>query len=453
MIAIVGGGISGLSLAHALKAKGREGLLLEAEPRVGGTIRTTTRDGFIAEWGPNGFLDKEPKTRELVSALGLEGRLRAAEPTSKRRFVYSKGKLHEVPLSPPGFLKTELLPLSGKLRALGDLFVSRATQDDESLASFGRRRFGHAAAETLIDAIQTGIYAGNYEKLSARATFPILAELEQRHRSIVVGMVKLQKEKRRAGEKAGSGALTTFEGGLETLVSALADGLRDSVRLGSKVTGLSLAQGRWKITSLTDGTSVTAEAEAVVLAVPAFAAAELLRPLDAKLAAELEAIEYNAVASVQLGFWKADLPSPIEGFGFIVPAHEGHRVIGAIYISSIFPWRSPSDSVLFNCMAGGAVRPDALGLSDEQLVETVLEELRQLLGVAAPPIFRQVVRWPRAIPQYNVGHLARVARIEEAAGRLPGLTLTGNCLRGVGMNDCIRNSAALADRISMSGRG
>lgn len=443
MIAIVGGGISGLSLAHGLRARGREVVLLEAEPRVGGTIQTSVEQGFIAERGPNGFLDKEPATRELIAALGLTEKLRPAERTAKRRFIYKNGRLHEVPLAPPGFLKTELLPLSGKLRALGDLFLPRGKEDDESLASFARRRFGRAAAQTLVDAIQTGIYAGDYEKLSARATFPLLAELERDSRSIVLGMARRMKRQ----PTAGTGALTTFDGGLETLTRALSRSLGEAARTGAQVTGLFRRGERWELTVKGSPEGTTLKAEQVVLAVPAYAASELLRPLDPGLAAELAAIEYNAVATVHLGFSRAELGKSVEGFGFIIPSHEAHRVIGAIYVSSIFPWRSPAESVLFTCMAGGAVRPDAVGLADELLTGAVLEELRQLLGIRCAPLYRQLVRWPRAIPQYNVGHLARVAQIEQALGRLPGLTLTGNSFHGVGMNDCIRSSASLAARL------
>ncbi|MFZ5471584.1 MAG: protoporphyrinogen oxidase [Myxococcota bacterium] len=449
MIAIVGGGISGLALAHALHERGKRVLVLESQPRVGGAMRTTCRDGFLTEWGPNAFVDREPATRTLVRALGLENQLRLAAPEAKQRFVYARGALREVPLSPPALLRSKVLPLPAKLRLLGELFSRRGDGGDESLAEFSRRHLGRTATGVLTDAMQTGTFAGDIERLSAASSFPPLVELERAHRSLLWGALRARKTQGSAAPDAAStGAMASFEGGMETLPAAIARQLGDAVRSGAQVEALGYEGGRWRLSVREAGALATLEADKVVLAVPAFAAAHLLFPLDAELAAELEGIEYAAIAEVHLGFRRSELARRPRGFGFIVPASLRRAVVGAIYVSAVFPWRAPEEAELFTCLVGGALRGEVLNDDDEALFASAGGALRELLGVTAPPLFRELVRWPRGIPQYNVGHLARLERIDARLASHPGLTLTGNAYRGLGVNDCIRNAAALADRLT-----
>ena len=448
MIAVVGGGLSGLALAHELVRRGKQVVVLEADTRPGGTIRSPVAEGFITETGPNGYLDKEPATRALVETLGLAGQVRPALPTVKRRFVYARGALRELPGSPPAFLKSDLVPFTAKLRAACEPFTRRAPAgEDESLASFGKRHLGAYLTAALVDAAQTGIYAGNHEKLSVAAAFPALAELDREHRSLILGSIK----RKRSGKGGGFGPgapLCTFEGGMERLVATLAERLGNHVRLGTCVEALTPRDGRWELKLSERGAASTLLAGDVALAVPAFVAADLLRPLDAELSAELSAIEYAAVAVVHLGFARAEVEPPLEGFGFLIPSNAQRRILGSIYISSIFPWRVPGDSVLLTCMVGGARHPERAALDEDALVALTREELAHVLGVKAAPRLAQVVRWPRAIPQYNVGHLARVERIDRRLSAVRGLHLTGNAFRGVGVNDCIRNAALLAARLA-----
>ena len=447
--AIVGGGISGLALGHGLRARGKEVVVLEASGRPGGTIRSVRERGFIAEEGPNGFLDKEPATGRLIAALGLSERVKVAGPSNRRRFVWLGGGLQQVPASPPAFLSTRLMPFGAKLRVLGELFVGRGDQGgDESLASFTRRRLGKGAVP-LVDAVQTGIYAGDSEKLSLQATFPRLAALELEHRSLILGSIREARRKAdratfSAGERpSGPAQLCTFEGGLSTLVEALAASLGASLRLGTEVKGLTRDRERWRLQL--EGEVV--EAERLVLAVPSYLAAPLVHPLDAELAEEIASIEHSRIGVVHLGFPRAALERVPEGFGFLVPRVEGRRLLGCIYISSIFPWRSPEDQVLLTCMVGGATRPELLDLDEAGLLSLAREELRAALGISAAPSYTRVERWERGIPQYNVGHLARLGRILKRAAALPGFYLAGNSFRGIGMNDCIRTAAELCEEI------
>ena len=454
-IAIVGGGISGLALAHALLRRDQPVLLLEAAERFGGTIRSNRRDGFTTEAGPNGFLDNEPATRALVTALNLSDRIRVAEPTAKKRFVYRLGAPRQLPMSPPALLKSDILPLAAKLRLFGEIFSSRAREPEaDTLASFGRRHFGKTASAVLVDAMQSGIYAGDPEKLSVAAAFPRLVELEREHRSLLLGLARSRRakpaEKVDTAAPAAHGALTTFDGGLETLVRALGESLDERARRGTEVTSLSRTGTGWRVQIASRSGAAAIEADRVVLALPSYAASKLVHLLDPALASELSAIEYAPVAVVHVGYRRSELPSPPVGFGVLVPAGTELHMLGSIFVSSIFPWRADPDRVLLTCMLGGARQPQVLDATDEVLVSWVRDDLRRALRIEAAPCFEEIVRWRRAIPQYNVGHLARVRRIDQSVSRIPGFFVTGNSYRGVGINDCIRNAATLAEQLTQS---
>ncbi|KFE65278.1 protoporphyrinogen oxidase [Hyalangium minutum] len=455
VIAVIGGGISGLTLTHCLRSRGKDALLLEASSRLGGNIETRQRDGFLIETGPNSFLDREPATRELAAGVGVEDRIRSADPAAKARYLYTRGRLRPVPSSPPAFLKSDILPLGARLRVMAELFTGRAPEGvDESLAAFGRRHLGPAATAVLLDAVQTGIYAGNMETLSVDATFPQLTKLEREHRSLILGAIRSQKAQRKAlpAGAAGSpeklrGTLCTFDGGLQTLVDGLARELGPAAHTNAKVEGLQPSHGGWRVSVRENGGQAELLASQVVLATPAFVAAGLMRPLDEPLAALVEGIAYAPIAVVHLGFAPGSTPAP-DGFGFLVPGLEKRRLLGAIHASTVFPFRTEGGRVLYTCMVGGARQPDLVKLDEEALVALAREELKELAGVTASPSFTEVIRWTRGIPQYNVGHLERVAAIDAALKRWPGLHLTGNAYKGVGINDCIRNAFALGDALA-----
>ncbi|WP_426733043.1 protoporphyrinogen oxidase [Myxococcus faecalis] len=458
-VAVVGGGISGLVVAWRLRSRGRDAVLLETTPRLGGAVGTRAQQGFLLETGPNSFLDREPATRELASALNLEHRIRAADGAAKRRYVYTRGKPRAVPASPPAFLKSDILPFGAKLRVMGELFSGRAAPGvDESLADFGRRHLGATATRVLLDAVQTGIFAGDVEKLSVGATFPQLVKLEREHRSLLLGAIHAQKAQAKAQKAlpAGStapklsGALSTFEGGLGTLIDALGTALGGAARTGATVEGLTRADDGWRLAVSERGQRSELKASHVVLAAPAYVTRGLLAPLDAELASRVGGIDYAPIAVVHLGFDAGTTPAP-DGFGFLVPPMEKRRLLGAIHASTVFPFRVEAGRVLYTCMVGGATRPDLVALDEAALVALAREELKALAGVTATPTLTEVFRWKRGIPQYNVGHLERMDGVDRALTRLPGLHLAGNAYKGVGLNDCIRNGLALADALVDAG--
>lgn len=434
---IVGGGLFGLALGFQLGRAGEPVQLFEAGPRAGGVLETVEERGFQTESSANAFLDREPALTRLIDALGLGDRVRTAEASSKVRFVFTRGKLRKLPASPQGFLTSDVLPLGARLRVLMEPFSSRPTElHDESLASFLRRHIGERATRVLADAFQTGIYAGDIDALSAPAVFPKLVEAERTHRSLIRG---LAKQRRTSPPPQGSGRMCSFEGGLETLPRAIAAQLGSALQLNRRVAQLTRSRSRWTL-HFDDGT--TRDCERLVLAIPSYAAAPLLRPHDEELANELDRIDYAPIAAIHLGFRSGVVAVP-DALGFLVPAEEKRTILGALFVSRLFPWKSPGQE-LVTVLAGGALKPGLLALGDDELIERVVADLRAALGNVPSPIYTRVVRWPRAIAQYNVGHLDRMLRIEGAAAKLPGLVLAGTSYRGVGITEVAKNAEALA---------
>ena len=441
---VIGGGISGLTVAWALRTQGAPVLLLEASDRLGGQIRSRHRDGFVLEDGPNGFLDRDGSVSRLATALGIGDKLRGPSPTGDRRAIFVRGRLRDLPASPPRFMMSGLLPPWSKARLMLEPLSKRgALGVDESLGHFGRRHLGRVATETLLDAMQTGIFAGDIEKLSVRAAFPRLHHMERSHRSLLLAVRAL----RRAHPGAGAPRLGTIEGGLQTLPDALARALGPDALTGAAAVALRPEEGGWSV----QWSGGSASARRVVLATPPNVTAQLLESVDPSVATALRAIHVVPVTVVHLG-WSPRLDREPEGFGFLVPAREHRRILGTIYASSAFPFRAPGGGTLLTTLVGGAHHPELAALPDAELVQAVREELQTMLGIHRAPDLVEVVRWPRAIPQYEVGHHARLEAIALTLRSRPGLLLAGNAYRGPGIADCVREGLVLADSIArMSG--
>jgi oxygen-dependent protoporphyrinogen oxidase len=456
-VVIVGGGLTGLSVAFRLKqlAPAVEVAVLESRDQPGGNIGTEDRDGFRVERGPNGFLDRTPSVPNLVRDLGLSERLLAAsEGSRKNRFLFLGGKLRKLPGGPFGLLFSPLLSLRGKWQLFTEPWRKRpaAVPADESVAEFVTRRAGKQAADIFADALVTGIQAGDPAKLSVAAAFPRLPVMEREAGSIVRGFVRAAKQRRRDAEARGEPPpppqrMWSFREGLQVLVDGLAGQLGDRVRAGVQVK--SLARGEpggpaWRL----ETDAGPEAADAVVLACPAHEQALILAALDPPLADLAAGIPYNRVAVVALGYRQSDCPNAPDGFGYIAPQNTRRDVLGVQWCSSIFPDRAPPGCVLWRALCGGVNRADVFDRDDETLARAVHEEMKLAMGVRGEPVFRRIVRWPRAIPQYNVGHLERVAKIEAAAAAHPGLFLTGNAYRGVAMGDCAEQGELVAARVA-----
>jgi oxygen-dependent protoporphyrinogen oxidase len=448
-IAIIGGGISGLSLAYFLLDKDPELdiIVFESEQRPGGKIWTEKAGGFLCEGGVNGFLDNKPRTLELSKKVSLQP-LRSND-ASRKRFIFSGGRLHRLPESPPAFLASGLMSLYGKLRLMAELVIPGNAREEETLAAFARRRLGKDAYEKLIDPMASGIYAGNPETLSLRACFPKVYDLEVRYGGLIKGMIRLQMEKKKQGsaEKVGAGpggTLTSFYDGMGELVGAIRDFLGERLRLGSKVLGID-RKGRGYSLFFADGSSM--EADVVVSASPAYAVSDMLRNMDRPLSNLVAEIPYPSLSVVCLGYRKEKIKSPVDAFGFLIPSGEKRTILGTLYDSSIFPNRAPEGYILLRSMVGGARASDLARENETKLVDLVKAELAAIMEIRADPDFVKVYRHEMAIPQYTVGHLERLRNIDIMLQKHRHLYLTGNAYRGIGVNDCIENSFGLAEKI------
>jgi oxygen-dependent protoporphyrinogen oxidase len=450
-IAIVGGGISGLAIAHALRAQGAEArgvevVVLERGDRPGGNIRTEVIDGFTCEWGPNGFLDNAPATLALVDELGLRPRLQPSDNRARRRFIWRGGRLHPLPGGPVDFLTSGLLSWSGKARLAMEPFAARRPEGDETIHAFASRRIGREAADVLIDSMVSGVFGGDARALSLRACFPKMWHLETDHGGLFRAMLARRRQHpRRNGEAMGAplGRLTSFVGGSEDLVRALVARLGPVIRTGVAVTGVERVPDGYALAIEGDA---PLHADAVVMASGSATTARMVRGLDPALAHTLEAIPTATMVVVCLGFPADRLPTPLDGFGYLVPRGEGLRTLGVLWDSSVYPGRAPRGHVLMRVMLGGATDPSAIGLDDEALLALVRSDLRRVMGIDAAPTFVKVFRHALGIPQYTVGHLDRLAAADARLAQSPGLFLAGNAYRGVAINSCIAEAARVASQ-------
>lgn len=446
-LVIVGGGITGLSLAYFLleQKPSLDILILESEKKAGGKIWTDKVEGFLCEWGVNGFLDNRPKTLELVSKLSLSP-LRSND-NARKRFIFSNGKLNLLPESPPAFLTSDLLSISGRLRVIYEMFVPKWKGGDETLAHFATRRLGREAYEKLIDPMASGIFAGDPEKMSLKSCFGKVYNLEQNYGSLIRGMIRLQREAKRSGKKVGAGPggiLTSFYDGMETFISALSSFLGERLKTEAQVVSID-RQGSHYVISRADGTNI--ETEAVVCATPAFTASDMVKGLDKNLSALLSEIYYPSVSVVCLGYKREKIRHNLGGFGFLIPFREGRKILGTLWDSSIFPNRAPEGYVLLRTILGGARRSDLALEHQEKLITLVMDELRDIMKISAQPDLAKVYTHQRGIPQYFLGHDQKTEQIEKICKNYKGFYVTGNAYRGIGVNDCVENSHKLAQRI------
>ena len=449
-VAVVGGGLSGLALAHALSARAAEDApldvsVLERDGRTGGLIRTESVDGFLCEHGPSGFLDSVPETLALVDALGLTPRLQPSLDLARRRFVVRAGGLRALPTSPGSLVTSRILSPPGVVRLLGEPFVARGRDDDESLHGFAARRFGGEAADVLADAMASGMFGGDARVLSLRACFPAVWQMEREHGSLVRAMIARRRAAGDGTPRRGPGRLTSFTNGLAELIDGLTGALGPRVRTGTTVDRLSRGpDGPFRLTLAHGG---VLEADAVVLTQGAPATARLLQPFDPSLASEIAAIPSAPMVTMCAGYDASAVGHRLDGFGFLAPRGAGLRLLGVLWESSIFPGRAPSGHVLLRVMLGGATDPGAVDLDDDRLWARVRAELRATLGVAGTPRLLRVIRHRVGIPQYVLGHADRLARLDTALARHPGLFLGGQAFRGIGINACIADAGGLADRV------
>ncbi len=457
-VIIVGGGIAGLSAAFELHRRGISFTLLEAGSRAGGVVLSEQIDGFTIDAGPDSLLVQKPEGIRLCEELGLKDRL-VATKRPRLAYIQRDGRLHPLPaasvLGIPTrwgpFIRTPLFSWPGKLRMGMELaIVKRAGDDDESIGAFMERRFGTEAKEYLAEPLLAGIHAGDVDRLSLPALFPRFREVERTYGSLLRGFRKEQLRRAAPPDRAeppdadDGGVFRSLAGGLSDLIDALVRALpAESIRLRTPATTVSCNGSGYRVATGAGALS----AESVVLASPAFATARIVRSFNPTLAELCDQVPYASTATVALAFPRSAVAHPLNGSGFVVPRVERTGLLAASWLSSKWPGRAPDDRVLMRTFVGGARDPKGFELEDGEMVALSINALRPLLGISGEPLFSRVYRWERASAQHEVGHIARLARIEEALARQPGLFVTGSGFRGVGIPDCVADGRATAAKV------
>lgn len=429
---IVGGGISGLAAAHAarLEYPELEIVLLEKSDNVGGKASTFQQDGWLVEGGPTGFLDNEPVIEQLIELAGMKEARLPANKASARRFLVRNGELREIQAHPLKFAKAGILSLGGMLRIAMEPFIRKKhSQDDESIFDFAARRLGSQAAERLIAPMVLGVFAGDAQKLSVASAFPKMTALEEQYGSLVKGMIARRKAgKTKGGPSGPAGWLTSFEGGMQSLISGLADSAEFECRCNAELKELTYGEDGW---SAELANNEVLRADAVVLAIEPWAMAHVLKKSIPSTSETLMEIPCPSVRVVAMGFPLEATKKIPEGFGVLIPRNEGFHMLGCLWDSYLFKGRAPDGHILLRMMFGGAVDPSIANMSEEELLQIAKKELSRLFNIQQEPVFEKVVSWSKAIPQYTLGHAERVENIEKAVAEKPGLYLAGNGMYGV----------------------
>ena len=490
-VVVAGGGIAGLATAYRVRQRARERgipvdvIVLERERTPGGKVGSVREGGFLSEAGPAGFLDNEPATLRLVDDLKLRGELQRSSDASRERYIWRGGRMHALAMHPVKFLRSPLLSWRGRLGVVGELFkparqypsiysqgqlhLAKAgippaipVADDETVAAFGRRRLGAEFSSILLDSMVSGIYAGDIDRLSLAAAFPKIVDLERNHGGLLRGMQALKRQRRAAArahvspggeevEAGPGGVLHSFRSGMAVPVEALTRELgARAVRTGSTLRDIAEygPRGGFRLTvDAAGGRGETLDCDVLVLAMPAPDASRVLRAYASAAAQALGEIGIAGVHVVCLGYRREQVAHPLNGFGMLIPRREGPRILGSIWASSTFAGQAPDGQVQLRTLVGGAHDPQASSLSDDELLALVRRETEPVYGITGTPSYVRLFRWPLGIPQYDVGHLDRVARARTECARHPGLFLTGNSTCGVSFNQCVAHSEVVADQV------
>lgn len=450
-VAIIGGGITGLTAAFRLSRNHVPVTLYEAGRRVGGPIQTINENGYLSEYGPNTILETSPKITSLIDDLGLKQRRLDSNPAMNKNYIIRRGKLRQLPLSPFCFATSSLFSIPAKFRIICEPFIrTRPKAEDESLADFVLRRLGREFLDYAINPFVTGVYAGIPENLSVRYGFPKLKALEDRYGSIMLGAIfGAHERKNRAEVQKSKAKKLSFDDGLQVLPDTLRAKLGKSVSLNSKVTSLRQSADGWDVTFIENDREEQRNHSAVVLAAPAYKIAEIQIETDESVDFSLlKEIVHPPVASITMGFRREDVADPLDGFGFLVPKVENLNILGTTFSSSIFANRAPAGHVLLTTFIGGCRQPELATQPAEKLFDLTLRDLQGLLGIRGKPTYQHHCLFPWAIPQYNVGYKKFLDFMTATETRFPGLYFAGNYRDGISSGNCIVSGHDVADRIT-----
>jgi oxygen-dependent protoporphyrinogen oxidase len=450
-VVVIGAGISGLCVAYWLKKQGINVRVLEKDSEVGGTMKTLHDNGWLIETGPNSALETTALFGQLFEELGITNRRVYASEIASKRYILRDGHLHPLPMNPVSFFTSTLWSFSAKLRLLKEPFIGRATKE-ETIAEFVERRLGKEFLDYAINPFVAGVYAGNPEQLSVQAAFPKLYALEKKYGGLIKGMILGKKERRQRNETAKDRSrMFSFVDGMQTFPNALAARLKENISLNCSVENIiPMRAGKFPVYHISfrrNDTSTTIAANAVVLSTPAYTAANIIRAIDPEMAKLLKTIYYPPVAEVFLGFKRTQIKRDLDGFGYLIPAKENRKILGTIWSSAIFPNRAPEGGVALTTFVGGSRNPELLTNNDEQMANIVLSELQSIMGIEGKPIYNKVIRWEKAIPQYNLGYDKVLQAMEMFEKNFQGAFLCGNYRGGISVGDCVMSAERMSGKI------
>lgn len=449
---IIGAGISGLALAFRLKQAGLETLVLEKTAQAGGVMQTEQADGFLIDCGPNSTLDTSPKIRQFLSDVGLTDSRLDANACANRRYILRGGKLQALPMNPLQFMKSGLFSTRAKFRLLAEPFISPAPADkEETISEFVERRLGREFLDYAINPFIAGVYAGDPDRLSVRSAVTKIYALEKKYGSLIKGAIKGARERKKRAEvdKTRAG-LFSFKNGMSELPTTLSVHLKQNILVQTELEQITppvSKDGLYILRINQDGKVSTVQTNALIFATPAFVTAGYLSEIDVNLSAQLHDINYPPVAMVFLGYKNNYRCRPLDGFGFLVPKVEQRNILGVIWSSTLFPQRAPEGGIAVTTFVGGMRQPQLTEKRDEDLIELVRHDLKDLLQLQGEPAVVKIKKWPRAIPQYELGHQKKIAAIEKCESERPGLFITGNFRGGISVGDCIVQSEIMADKV------
>jgi len=440
--AILGAGISGLTSAFWLKKNNFDFVILEKENQVGGSMQTIRKDGFQIDFGPNSGLETTPLIRQIVDEVGFSDQMVYASESSNKRFILRNNQLHELPTSPVAFISTKLFSTKTKLRLFAEPFIGKSADGYyQSMSEFVSRRLGQEFLDYAIDPFVSGVFAGDPSKLSVKSAFPKLYRLEEVYGGLIKGMIKGAKERKQRAEQSKQNAkMFSFINGMQSFANAIADTMKENILLNANVQKIEKYNEQWKIIYSLNNESKEIIVDKVVSTIPVYAAEKLFTPIDKEFQSHANEIYYPPVMVLYLGYKKAQVETPLDGFGFLIPSKEKKNFLGAIWSSSIFPNRCDDDKAAFTLFIGGARAPHLFEMEKQKLIEIVIKEFQDVMKINGEPILVEHKFWNKAIPQYNIGYIEHENYFDKFEKDNPGIILSGNYRGGISVGDCVKNS-------------
>lgn len=449
-IIVIGAGISGLTSAYLLSKKGFDVKVLEKKNDVGGSIESVTENGFLFDRGPNSALETTPVIAQLIRELKLEPELIYASKLANKRYILRDNKLHALPMSPPGLIKTKLFSTKAKFRLMAEPFIGRSKDGYyQSLAEFVKRRLGQEFLDYAINPFVAGVYAGRPEDLSVKSAFPKLYALEEKYGGLIIGTVRSIRERKKRAEVAKQSAkMLSFKSGMIALPKAIEKYFGSNILLSSEVISIDKNENGFSVSYQQNGTTNKIDCDVVLSTIPSYVASGIFTKYDKDFKTHADAIYYPPVLVYYLVYNRKDIKQDLDGFGFLIPAKENKSFLGALWSSVIFSDRTDESKTAFTLFVGGSRNPEFVKEDRASLLIKVRKEFEVLMGISADPVYTSERFWEKAIPQYNLGYIEHERYFDDFEKRNPGLFISGNFRGGISVGDCIKNADLICDKIN-----